>query len=151
MGSPRQEHWSGLPVPSPGDLPNPRIKPRSPALQVYSLPDELPGKPLYVLWVLIIMACTTHRSFTALKFLCAVLFSSLSPFQPLAVTDFFFLIVCVVLSFPKGRSWIHTVCALFRSAFPTWWACTICLLRTLSWCHNTPLSVLPQLLYPLTY
>ena len=41
----RQEYWSGLPFPSPGDLPNPRIKPRYPALQADSLPSELPGKP----------------------------------------------------------------------------------------------------------
>ena len=34
MGFPRQEHWSGLPIPPPGDLPNPGIKPASPALQV---------------------------------------------------------------------------------------------------------------------
>ena len=40
-----QEHWSGLPFPAPGDLPNPGIKPESPALQVDSLPSELPGKP----------------------------------------------------------------------------------------------------------
>ena len=41
----RQEHWSGLPCPPPGDLPNPGIKPRSPTLQVVSLPTEPPGKP----------------------------------------------------------------------------------------------------------
>ena len=41
----RQEYWSGLPFPSPGDLPNPGIEPRSPALQVDSLPAEPPGKP----------------------------------------------------------------------------------------------------------
>ena len=41
----RQEYWSGLPFPSPGGLPNPGIEPRSLALQVYSLPSELPGKP----------------------------------------------------------------------------------------------------------
>ena len=41
----RQEYWSGLPFPSPGDLPNPEIKPRSPALQARSLPFEPPGKP----------------------------------------------------------------------------------------------------------
>ena len=34
VGFPRQEYWSGLPFPSPGDLPDPGIKPRSPALQV---------------------------------------------------------------------------------------------------------------------
>ena len=45
-GFSRQKYWSGLPFPSSGDLPDPRIKPRSPALQVDSLPSELPGKPL---------------------------------------------------------------------------------------------------------
>ena len=41
----RQEYWSGLPCPPPGDLPNPGIKPRFPALQADSLPSEPPGKP----------------------------------------------------------------------------------------------------------
>ena len=41
----RQEYWSGLPFPSPGDLPNPGIKPGSPALQADALPSEPPGKP----------------------------------------------------------------------------------------------------------
>ena len=39
------EYWSGYPFPSPGDLPNPGIEPRSPALRVDSLPAALPGKP----------------------------------------------------------------------------------------------------------
>ena len=39
----RQECWSGLPSPSPGDLPNPGIKPGSPALQADTLPSEPPG------------------------------------------------------------------------------------------------------------
>ena len=43
----KQEHWSGSPFPSPGDLPNPGIKPGSPALQVDSLLSEPPGKPNY--------------------------------------------------------------------------------------------------------
>ena len=42
MGFPRQEFWSGLPFPSPEDLPNPRTEPRSPALQADSL---LPKPP----------------------------------------------------------------------------------------------------------
>ena len=41
----RQEYWSGLPSPSPGDLPNPGIKPGPPALQADNLPSEPPGKP----------------------------------------------------------------------------------------------------------
>ena len=44
MGFSRQGYWRGLPFPSPGDLPNPGIKPGSPALQVDSLPSEPPGK-----------------------------------------------------------------------------------------------------------
>ena len=39
------EYWSGLPFLSPGDLPNPGIEPRSPALRADSLPAEPQGKP----------------------------------------------------------------------------------------------------------
>ena len=42
MGFSRHEYWSGLPFPSPGDLPNPGIEPRSPALQTDALPSEPP-------------------------------------------------------------------------------------------------------------
>ena len=41
----RQEYWSGFPFPSPGDLPNPGIEPRSSTLQADALPSEPPGKP----------------------------------------------------------------------------------------------------------
>ena len=44
-GFSRQEYWSGLPFPSPGDLPNPGIKPGSPALQGDALPSEPSGDP----------------------------------------------------------------------------------------------------------
>ena len=43
----RQENWSWLPCPSPGDLPDPGIEPRSPALQAEALTSEPPGKPLH--------------------------------------------------------------------------------------------------------
>ena len=42
----RQEYWSGLPFLPPGDLPNPGIEPKSPALQVDSILSESPGKPI---------------------------------------------------------------------------------------------------------
>ena len=45
MGFSRQEYWSGLLFPSPGDLPDPGIELRSPALQVDALTSEPPGKP----------------------------------------------------------------------------------------------------------
>ena len=45
MGFSRQEYWSGLPFPSPGDLPNPGIEPRSPTLEADALTSEPRGKP----------------------------------------------------------------------------------------------------------
>ena len=45
MGFSRQEYWSGLPFLSPGDLPDPGMELRSPALQADSLLTEPPGKP----------------------------------------------------------------------------------------------------------
>ena len=44
-GFPRQEYWSGLPFPPPGNLPRPGIKPTSPALQADSLLSEPRGEP----------------------------------------------------------------------------------------------------------
>ena len=48
MEFPREEYWSGLLFPSPGDLPNPGIKQECPALQADSLPFEPPGKPIHM-------------------------------------------------------------------------------------------------------
>ena len=46
MGFSRQEYWSGLPFPLPGELPDPGIEPGSPALEANALTSEPPGKPL---------------------------------------------------------------------------------------------------------
>ena len=48
MGFFRQEYWSGLPFPSPGDLSDPGIEPRSPALQADALTSEPPGKSHFI-------------------------------------------------------------------------------------------------------
>ena len=48
MGFSRWDYWIGLPFPSPGDLPDPRIEPKSPALQAYSLLSEPPRNPISV-------------------------------------------------------------------------------------------------------
>ena len=45
MGFPRQEYWSGLPSPSPGDIPNLRVEPTSPALQADSSASNHQGTP----------------------------------------------------------------------------------------------------------
>ena len=59
MGFSRQEYWSELPFPSPGDLPNSEIQLGSPALQADSLPSEPPGKPPKILAIIIYWAHTT--------------------------------------------------------------------------------------------
>ena len=51
MGFPRQEYWSGFPLPTPGDLPGPGLKPTSlasPALAGRFFTTEPPGKPLFI-------------------------------------------------------------------------------------------------------
>ena len=59
----REEYWSGLPFPSPGDLPDPWIKLESPALQEDSLPFEPPEKPrIYVYACVFVCVYTQKRS-----------------------------------------------------------------------------------------
>ena len=55
LGFPRQEYWSGLPSPPPGDLPNPRIEPRFSVFQVDSLPSDPPGKPMIYIYMYVCM------------------------------------------------------------------------------------------------
>ena len=62
----RQESWSGLPFPSPGDLPDPGIKPGSPALQADSLPFALSLFPLSILKILIVFGF--HWGFQEVKY-----------------------------------------------------------------------------------
>ena len=69
LGFSRQEHWSGLPFPSPGDLPNPGIEPGSPALQADALPSEPPGN-LYLLADYLIIACVPAKSLQSCLTLC---------------------------------------------------------------------------------
>ena len=56
MGFSGQEYWSGLPFPSPGDLPNSGIEPGSPAFQADALTSEPPGKPHVYLYMSIYMS-----------------------------------------------------------------------------------------------
>ena len=74
MGFPRQECWSGLPFPSPGDLPNPGIKPGSPALQADALPSEPPGKVYVCMYMYIHTHINTHTmdDYSAIKLKFAI-------------------------------------------------------------------------------
>ena len=64
MGFSRQEYWSGLPFPSPGDLPDPGIEPRSPTLQADTLTSEPPGKLIYSIPKYFIFNLCQYRSLT---------------------------------------------------------------------------------------
>ena len=62
VGFSRQEYWSGLPVSSPEDLPEPGIKPRSPPLQADSLPSELQGRSHLLLYCMYLMCFGKKKS-----------------------------------------------------------------------------------------
>ena len=60
MGFSRQEYWNGVPFPPPGALPDPGIKPRSPALQADSLLTVVQGKPLSVYTTSLLIASSFY-------------------------------------------------------------------------------------------
>ena len=69
MGFSRQEYWSGLPCPSPGDLPDLGIEPMSPVLQADFLPTKLQGKSPWTWpndrlksWEMFFFFLTSHRT-----------------------------------------------------------------------------------------
>ena len=65
MGFSRQEYWSGLPFPSLGDLPNPGIEPRSPALEADALTSEPPGK---IEWIKLSLKMLGQRNMEVCNF-----------------------------------------------------------------------------------
>ena len=99
MGFPGKKYYSGLPFPSPGDIPNPGIELRSPALQEDSLLSEPPGKPHFILWngffVVVVMYTCSLFYF--------ILFSNLFFF----FTLFYFTIL---YWFCHTLTWIHHGC-----------------------------------------
>ena len=80
MEFPRPEYWSGLPFPSPGDLPNPGIESRSPALQADSLLSEPPGKPnnTGVGSLSLLQQIFPHRNWTGISCIAGGFFTSWS-------------------------------------------------------------------------
>ena len=110
----RQEYWSGLTFPFPGDLPNRGIKPRSSALQADSLPPEPPEKPAQIIRIFIfcciLLYCLSQIlpfSFFKLEFeACGKIewSKSIDAIFPIAFTHFTclsdFANSCNILSFP---------------------------------------------------
>ena len=68
MGFSRQEYWSGLPFPSPGDLPDPGIEPRSPALEAAALTSEPQGSLLWNTTMIVFLADITLMNLSSLAF-----------------------------------------------------------------------------------
>ena len=92
LGFSRQEYWSGLPFPSPGDLSDPGIKPRSPALQADALTSEPPGKPYKLLYLLYMKKLSLNINL--------VFRSNLSDlFILFFVYSYFFLLYCLLVCF----------------------------------------------------
>ena len=78
MGFPRQEYWSGLPFPSPDDLPNPGINPGFPALQAHSLPSK-PFLLTYFLFQLLYSSPLLGSTLYFLTLKCLIVFIHSSP------------------------------------------------------------------------
>ena len=84
MGFSRQEYWSGLPFPSPGDLPDPGIESRSPTLRADSLPSKPPGNPYMCVCVCVyiymcIYICLNIYMYIYLSESHSVMFNFLQP------------------------------------------------------------------------
>ena len=129
QGFSRQEYWSGLPFPSPGDLPDPEIEPQSPTLQADALPSEPTGNPITVeSWGLsleflchdhifcldILFGCFSnqHHLFFWIVFCFFFMFSILYCFNHLKYIHF---IVCILLSYLKflrGLILLYIICWL---------------------------------------
>ena len=108
MEFPRQEYWSGLPFPSPGDLPNAGIEPESTALWAASLPSELPGKPVLYIVVYICQSLSPSLSHLPLPFWITVsLFST-------SVTLFLLFFICTVFLYSTYKQY-YTVFVFLTS------------------------------------
>ena len=114
-GFSRQEYWSGLPFPSPGDLPDSGIEPRSPTLQAGALPSKPPGKPQRDF----LSICPTLRSRRDLRDLQKSLFLSVYQWHCCDVSldvSQGYSPFCFNLSFKA------TLCLGLRSQL-SWWSC----------------------------
>ena len=101
MGFSRQEYWCGLPLPSPGDLPDPGIEPGSLTLGEDSLPSEPPGKP----------SCPTYvhfsTNYTAFSLLVHRALSSHGEHQGRTYLSYIF--VCPVLTHSRSSVYLHWI------------------------------------------
>ena len=102
---PKQEYWSGLPFPSPGDLPNPGIEPGSPALWADALTSEPPGKRFLVFPILLFFLYLHYSLKNAFLSLLAILWNSASSWVYLSLSflpfsSLLFTAICKSSSLP---------------------------------------------------
>ena len=118
----RQEYWSGVPFPSPGDLPNPGIEPRSPPLQADALTAELPGRD-------------QNKGSASQNSLTFNLFSSWSCLELADLTE--------VLVVPDRQTRTAWLCVYWRVC------CMLCICLSLprGWCYLSVLNVVGEVTY----
>ena len=106
MGFPRQEYWSGLPFPSPGDLPNQGIKPESPALQGRFFTIEPPGNIHYMVVTTISLIVSTFFSCSSKKMsgCYTQVISATGPLLLMSSSSLLFILSSFFLSDPLFRS-----------------------------------------------
>ena len=129
MGCSRQEYWSGLPSPSPGDLPDPGIEPESPMLQVNSLLSKPSGKPLNY-WDSLLNNFYV-ASFVIFRFIphCWLPFPFLKPFScsPPSPQDNIIVLKASIVTFPMTASSTPSLpfpCRLAEATYtPTAYSC----------------------------
>ena len=115
MGFSRQEYWSGLPFPSPGDLPDPGIKSGSPTFQADALTSEPPGKPCQV-----IRQNLPRKVVVLVKSLSCVRFF-VTPQTSLPGSSVHWIIQArtleqVAIFFSRGSSWLKNQTRVFSTA-----------------------------------
>ena len=128
----RQEYWSGLPCPSPGDLPDPGIEPKSPTLQAHSLPFEPPGKPyIFLVGISNAMLCSQCSLSVLYHFALShsVMFT-LTPWLSCSLPGFFTVKSLFVPLWRYFKTIIHSSSKIlplmnshgcFRPALLLWW------------------------------
>ena len=123
MGFSRREYWSGLPLPSPGDLPNPGMEPSSTmssVLQVDSLPTEPLGKPTLFLSPLVIsllLCLSLHLSLCFSYFLFPLLFRTLAPHLKVCEVSQLLLTLCDLMDCSLPGFSIH---GIFQARILEW-------------------------------
>ena len=125
MGFSRQEYWSGLPVPSSGDLPDPGIEPRSPTLWEDALTPEPPGKQeLYILvcWCVCMCVCSVAQSCLTLCYPmdCSPPGSSVRGISPARLPEWVSISFSRRSSWSRDRTWVPCIGRWVLYHWATW-------------------------------